>query len=652
MTGPMLVAPMRQDEGMSVLRALGRTVGTTARVARGVTVGGVRAGRLVSRNVGTARRRGAAGEAGMLRLLDLHAASCAGDALVTIALAGTIFFSVPLGEARGRVALYLLITMLPFVVLAPVIGPALDRFRHGRRYALATTFLGRAFLAYLMFEHLDGFALYPAAFGMLVLSRAYGVARSAAVPRLLPPGLGLSEAGARASLFGTIAGAIVLPLGVIAGLLVAGGPLLLAMVAFFFGMVTALRLPPRADSEPPEAMPRMFQRGGRKGAKVLSGRLVVATLTGGATLRALYGFLTLYLAFAIKAGAMPDVVAGFAVTETAAIAAMAVALGVGSFLATAIGTRLRIQRPALLQGIGIVGVAAVGAVAAIEFTLPFVALLCLVTAATSGLAKLAVDAVIQERIDERVRASAFAHSETLLMVAWVIGGAIGLIPFTGRWGLAVAAVFLALGAARAVYSAAALRRDRLHGEPMPEAAADPEATRAVPDQPARPGDHRTAENRPGDDRTAEYPPGHRTAEYRPGDDRTTQPRPAHGRDPVTAPTGRPPRAAGAGDATTRKMPVPPPQRDAPRRPVDRPAEQLTEQPAGPKRFGWRRRRSARPAPDPQPMLTPREPVKTRRLPAEAPISPAPDAEPPGYTLYRPSGIDPTARLDADGDGPR
>ena len=110
--------------------------------------------RWVGRNVGTARQRGGAGNVGMMRLLDLHAVSCAGDTLVTIGLAGTIFFAVPAGEARGRVALYLLVTMVPFALLAPVVGPLLDRFRHGRRYALAATMLGRALLAWLIADNL------------------------------------------------------------------------------------------------------------------------------------------------------------------------------------------------------------------------------------------------------------------------------------------------------------------------------------------------------------------------------------------------------------------------------------------------------------------------------------------------------------------
>ena len=42
---------------------------------------------------------------------------------VAISLAGTLFFTVPTGEARGQVALFLGLTMLPFAIVAPLIGP-------------------------------------------------------------------------------------------------------------------------------------------------------------------------------------------------------------------------------------------------------------------------------------------------------------------------------------------------------------------------------------------------------------------------------------------------------------------------------------------------------------------------------------------------
>jgi MFS family permease len=466
---------------MSVLRTLGHTAAVTVRVSRRATARGVRSGRFVARQVGSARRRGAAGEAGMMRLLDLHAASCAGDTLVAIGLAGTIFFAVPVGEARGRVALYLLITMLPFALLAPVVGPVLDHFRHGRRYALALTMLGRAFLAYMISEHVGGFTLYPAAFGILALSRAYGVARSAAVPRVLPEGLGLSEAGARASVFGTFAGAVVAPLGVLAYAIGPAWPLRLSMVVFVIGMVLALRLPPRADSQPPEVVPRAFQLPGHKGAKVLSGRLVLAALLGSATLRALYGFLTLFLAFSIRSGHLPTrLLPDWKLTPATALGVVAGALGLGSFLATAIGTKLHIKRPTLLQAAVILAVAVAAALAALRYSLPFVVGLCLLAAIASGLAKLAVDATIQDRVDEQVRASAFAHAETLLMLAWVVGAGLGLIPFNGRLGLALAAVAMAFGAARALPAALRLRRDRLGQPPVePTRAEQPGRTRPL-----------------------------------------------------------------------------------------------------------------------------------------------------------------------------
>src|SRR6185436_969445 len=128
-------------------------------------------------------------------------------------------------------------------------------------------------------------------------------------------------------------------------------------VVFFWGMVTSLRLPPRADSDPPEQVPRVLLRPSHRGAKILSGPLVIGALIGSATLRAIYGFLTLFLAFAIKEKVLPVGLGPWKLSEQVAVVVVAAALGVGSFLATAIGTRLRIHRPALLQAVGITLVA-------------------------------------------------------------------------------------------------------------------------------------------------------------------------------------------------------------------------------------------------------------------------------------------------------
>ena len=129
--------------------------------------------------------------------------------MIAVCLAGTIFFSAARSEQRAQVALYLLVTMAPFAIVAPFVGPALDRLQRGRRLALAATALGRAVLAWVMAaEFHNGFALYPAAFGALVLSKAYAVLRGACLPRVLPRGLTLVSANARMSMFGLAAAAI------------------------------------------------------------------------------------------------------------------------------------------------------------------------------------------------------------------------------------------------------------------------------------------------------------------------------------------------------------------------------------------------------------------------------------------------------------
>ncbi len=369
--------------------SLGKTVGYTVKSARLTARGGRRATRWVTRRVLFFRDRGAAGEVGMMRLLDLHALSCAGDTLVTMGLAGTVFFAADPGAARSGVALYLLMTMAPFALIAPVVGPVLDRFRHGRRWALAVTMLGRAFLAWLISDYIHQIGLYPAAFGVLILSRAYGVARSAAVPRLLPASLRLSEAGARASAFGTLAGAAVVPIGLLTFKIGPQWPLRVSAVLFLIGTVVALRLPPRADSDPPETVPAVF----RRGTKALTGRLVLGTLAGAAILRWAFGFLALFLAFAVKSKGLPTTFFGAHLGEGGALALVTAALGLGAFLATAVGTQLHIHRPALLQAGSMLLVALLASVALLRFSLGTVTLLCLGTAMAAGLAKLAVDAV-------------------------------------------------------------------------------------------------------------------------------------------------------------------------------------------------------------------------------------------------------------------
>ena len=67
-----------------------------------------------------------------MRLSRVHALSAAGDAMITVALAGSLFFSIDPSTPDG-VGLYLALTIAPFAVVSPLIGPVIDRYAGGRR---------------------------------------------------------------------------------------------------------------------------------------------------------------------------------------------------------------------------------------------------------------------------------------------------------------------------------------------------------------------------------------------------------------------------------------------------------------------------------------------------------------------------------------
>lgn len=143
-------------------------------------------------------------------------ANFAVDAAMAVALANTLFFAAATAESKSKVALYLLITIAPFAVIAPLIGPALDRLQHGRRAALAASFGLRIALAVIMIANYDGasgsfppWVLYPCALSMLVLSKSFGVLRSAVTPRVLPPTIDLVRVNSRLTTFGLVGGTIV-----------------------------------------------------------------------------------------------------------------------------------------------------------------------------------------------------------------------------------------------------------------------------------------------------------------------------------------------------------------------------------------------------------------------------------------------------------
>ncbi|GHE81047.1 MFS transporter [Streptomyces longispororuber] len=411
-----------------------------------------------ARGIRKATHAHGAGESGLGKLIELHAVNGAGDVMITVALASTVFFSVPTDEARGRVALYLAITMAPFTLLAPVIGPLLDRLPHGRRAAMAGAMLARALLALILSGAVvtGGMELYPAALGVLVSSKAYGVVRSAVVPRLLPPAFSLVKANSRVTLSGLLATGVAAPVG--AGLQALGPrwPLYGAFVLFVAGTVLSFTLPPKVDSAKGESkallaadeahlhLARARDRKDSARRRRLGLRTVGPAVTHGlavnAAQRGLGGFLIFFLAFLLREHPLGG--------QSAAVSLgiVGVAAGAGNAFGTAAGAWLKARAPELIIVTVVAVVLGVAVCAALLFSPVGIACLAAVAGFAQALSKLSLDALIQRDVPEEVRTSAFARAETLLQMAWVVGGGIGIaLPLNGTLGLSVGAAIVAVG---------------------------------------------------------------------------------------------------------------------------------------------------------------------------------------------------------------
>ena len=383
-----------------------------------------------ARRIRVWNRSSGAEESGLARLVVTHAWQAAGDTFVTVALAGSLFFSVSADAARSRIGLYLIVAMAPFAVLAPLLGPLLDRFRHGRRVALAVTMLSRATLALVIGHELAGkhlstteaLALYPAALGVLVAQKTYAIARSAAVPRLLPRGLTLVQANSRMTLVGIVVPAVSAATALLVTKAVGHqGALRVAAIIYVVAAVCALRLPRWADGG---AEVREKEAHLRVGSPLKLGQpdgVIAYALRSAATLRWLSGFLLFYGAFVVRehsVGGMPKAVA---------LSALAIGLGAGNFGGMLVGARLKQSPTARLAVVLIAVTAGTTLFTALDFGLLSVFLVAIVSAATAGIAKLGLDATIQQRVDDSIRTSTFARSETTMQLAWVIGGAVGIL---------------------------------------------------------------------------------------------------------------------------------------------------------------------------------------------------------------------------------
>jgi Major Facilitator Superfamily len=415
------------------------------------------------------------------RLALTHALSLAGDALVTLALAGSLFFDISPHAARSRVALSLVLTMAPFAVVAPLLGPIIDRAKGGRRLMVLVAAGGRAVACLFMARYVHGLLLFPAAFVTLVCSKAYVVAKAALVPAAVERPEDLIEANSKLAVGGALVGfGAAIPGVAILKLLSAATLLRIDSLVFIACGISALRIRP-ARPAPIRGMTGAAgvpSRGAVAAEPLPPGVVQLAAVAVG-SLRFSVGFMTFLVAFAFRRGHAAAWWYGVV---------LAASVG-GNLVGAVIAPRLRgrVKEENILAG-------SVGAVALVGLLVmqlaalhryPAAALLAAMVGIAAGSAKLAFDSLVQREVPTASQGRAFARFEAVFQLVWVVGA---LVPVVISMSLGVGFVIATLVTAAAVgsYEGGGWlgRRGRLplwwpgvaSGGWRPEAATTPSAT--------------------------------------------------------------------------------------------------------------------------------------------------------------------------------
>jgi MFS family permease len=362
-----------------------------------------------------------------MRLARAHAASVSGDALFAIGLAGSVFFSLDFNSARWRVALYLVLTIAPFAVAAPLIGPAIDRIKGGRRWIIVGSLAARALLCVLVVRHMESLLFYPEAFGMLVVQKVYSISKSAVVPGTVRSDEELVEANSKLTVLSALAVVVAaVPGGILLKLGGGGWSVALGAIVFGIGTVLALQLPPTQVAPEPV---------GEEEKEELKGAGIVAASSAMGAMRGIVGFLSFMLAFSIKENG--------ALWELGLVAAAA---QVGFFFGAVLAPRVRklASEEHIIAG-ALVLTAVVGTLTALIGGLLGAAMLSMAVGATGSAAKQAFDSIVQRDAPDANRGRSFARFETRFQLVWVIGALIPIIiPIPAQLGFAVIAA-VALG---------------------------------------------------------------------------------------------------------------------------------------------------------------------------------------------------------------
>ena len=358
------------------------------------------------------------------RLAITHALMMGGDAAMVVALADSLFFNIDLDAARSRVMLFLALSFAPFLVIAPLIGPLIDRVAGGRRLVIQLVAAARVVLMILMASNIDNLALFPLVFASLVLQKTYLVSKSALVPSTVRTHDELVEANSKLGLIAGITGAVaVVPAGIL--LKLAGAPATLWYGAIIFGaaVFAATRLPPEVVAE-------------HDADQAETNELAASSLQLGAiamtVLRAIVGFTFFHLAFWLRSQDHGAVWFG-AVVGVAALASM-----VGNAIAPKV--RQRLSEESMLTVCLLVSAGTGLAVSVLGGPVGAVVLAAILNLA-AALGRLSFESMVQRDAPGANQGRAFARFESRFQLAWAVGAFIAVaVQVPGRVGFLIVGV--------------------------------------------------------------------------------------------------------------------------------------------------------------------------------------------------------------------
>jgi hypothetical protein len=378
-----------------------------------------------------------------------HFTSVMGDAMLAVALADSVFFSLPVGEAKLKVAAYLALTMLPLALAGPLLVPMLDKAGPRRAISFGAA-AGRAAVAIYAAPRFGSVLLFPSALILLVLSKVHAITKNGLTMAYAPHEEGLMRANARLGRLAAIGAVVAAPIAfVFLKVWGSAGPIYLAAVVYAGSALLNLRLPHprRTGPAPADVGPR--------------GRIpdLAAPAVGAVGLRAASGFLLFLLAFSLREGGAPAY--WFAVLAAGGI--------VGSFVADVVAPRVPTTTREEAVVIACVSAACIGALLAFEiFGLPLLTIYAFVAGAATEFGRLAFQSLMQRHAPEGAQGRVFVRYEVLFQLAWVAGAFIpALLPIDFRLGILILATFYALLAIGSWYRARLRARERRSGEETP-----------------------------------------------------------------------------------------------------------------------------------------------------------------------------------------